>query len=540
MARLSLKQALGQKLMLCFAGTESAPDMLAVIQRQHVGGVTLSREPNVKNPAQVRRLTDGLQKAAVESGQPLLLVGADQEGGQLIAVGDATPFPGNMALGATGSVALARRTGSALGRELAAMGINVNYAPVCDVNTNPQNPVVGTRSFGEDPGLVAKLGVAMIEGLQDAGVAATAKHFPGHGDTSTDSHHGLPTVPHTRERAEQVELLPFVAVIEADVRLIMTAHVAYPALEENGEVRPATMSPTLVQRLLREQLGFRGVVISDAMNMAAVQHGGGMIARAIQAAAAGVDLIMVYDYEEPAARADLHAALLQAAQEGLLAQESVMASAERVLALKQWMRNTPQPPLEAVGCAEHRDLAFEIAARSVTLVRDEAGLLPLRPSPDARLAVVVPQPADLTPADTSSYVTCTLAQALRRYHASVDEFVVPHVPSDSDIAALQQRASDYELIVVGTINAFQQPAQASLVNSLLESGAPVVAVGLRLPYDLQAYPTAPTYVCTYCILPPAMEALAQALLGQVPFQGRLPASIPQLYPLGHGVSARSA
>jgi len=531
---ITLERAVGQKLLLSFVGKEPSAEILATLERWHVGGVTLFRASNVADPAQVCSLTDALQRAAAAAGQPPLLIAADQEGGQLVAIGaGTTPFPGNMALGATGSEELARRTGRALGRELAAMGVNVDYAPVCDVNSNPRNPVVGIRSFGEDPALVARLGAAMVEGMQSEGVAATAKHFPGHGDTGGDSHHGLPVTEHGRERLEQVELPPFVAAIEAGVRMIMTAHVAYPNLN-GGMALPTTLSPAALRVLLRDEMGFEGLVVSDALNMAAIeQEGVGLIVDAIAAAAAGVDLLLLADDVE--VQRNIYAALLQAARRALLPPEKVRRSAERVLALKRWLSEQPRPSLDVVGCAEHRELAAEVAARSVTLVRDEAGLLPLRLSPDARVAVVLPEPVDLTPADTSSYVTCTLAPALRRFHPSVTEFLVSHDPPDDDIAAVRRQAADYDLVVVGTISALTQPGQATLVQALLEAGVPTVVVALRLPYDLQAFPHAPTYLCTYSILSPSMEALARALVGEIPFQGRLPVSIPGIYPIGHGV-----
>ena len=534
---LTIEQAVGQKLMLAFEGTEPSVEILETIRARHVGGITLFRALNVESPSQVRSLTAALREAAAQAGQPPLLIAADQEGGQLMAIGDTTLFPGNMALGATGSVDLARKTGYALGRELAAMGVNVNYAPVCDVNNNPQNPVIGIRSFGEDPAMVAQFCAKMIEGMQSVGVAATAKHFPGHGDTSGDSHYGLPIEPHNRERLEQIEIPPFAAAIEANVRLIMTTHVAFPNLNE-GVTLPSTLSPMLLEGLLRDEMGFRGVIISDAMNMAAIKQGSGLIVDAIAAVAAGVDLLLLLD--DTAVHEDVYSALLQAAQRRLLSPAKMISSAERVLALKQWLADMPQPSLDVVGCAEHRDLAFETAARSITLVRDDTNLLPLRLAPDARLAVVVPQPVDLTPADTSSYVTCTLAQALLQYHPAVDEFVVPHAPSDADVAALRQQISDYDTVIVGTINAFAQPNQVALVKALLETGVPTIAIALRLPYDLQVYPNAPTYLCAYSILEPSMEALARTLWGQTPFVGRLPVSIPELYPLGHGLNTSSS
>lgn len=530
---LTLEQALGQMLMLSFAGSQPSPEILETIRRQHVGGITLFRSMNVRHPAQVRGLTARLQKAAADSGQPLLLIAADQEGGQLMAVGDgATPFPGNMALGAAGSAELAYQTGSAIGRELAALGVNVNYAPVCDVNVNPDNPVVGTRSFGEDPALVARLSAAMIEGLQAAGVVAVAKHFPGHGDTATDSHHGTPILPHDEARLRRIELPPFAAAVQAGVKMMMTAHIALPALNGGSDI-PATLSAAVLRGLLRRELGFEGVIISDAMEMKAIEQGEGLGIDAIAAVVAGVDLLLLN-----ADLADQHrirSALRQAVRRTLISADDVTASARRILSLKHWLEEQTQPPFEVVGCAEHRALAMDLATRSITLVRDAARRLPLRPASGARVAAIMPWPGDLTPADTSSTVAPALAGALRRYHPAVDEFIMPLNPSGNDVAALRERMRDYHPIVVGTINATMHAGQAALVNALLEDGRPTVTVALRLPYDLRTYPAAPTYLCTYSILEPSLEALAAALFGEQPCSGRLPVSIPGMYPPGHGL-----
>jgi beta-N-acetylhexosaminidase len=527
---LTTEQAVGQKLLLSFEGTEPSPEVLTTIRRQHIGGVTLFRAANVESPAQVRELTAALQRVAGASGQPPLLIATDQEGGQLMAISGTTLFPGNMALGATGFTELARRTGQALGRELAAMGVNVNYAPACDVNSNPQNPVIGIRSFGEDPARVAQMCAAMVKGLQEAGVAATAKHFPGHGDASGDSHYGTPVQLCTRERLDQVELPPFQATIEAGVCLVMSAHLAFPNLTDDVPL-PATLSSVLLRELLRDDLGFEGVIVSDAMDMKAIWQGPGLIVDAIAAMKAGVDLLLLVGEME--SHRTVYAALVQAVERTLLSSSQMIASAGRVLALKQWLAGKRRPSLDVVGCVKHRDLALETAARSITLVRDEASLLPLRLSADARLAVVVPQSVDLTPADTSSYVECALAESLRRYHPSVDEFVVPHAPSDTDVAVLRERICDYDMVVVGTVNASVQPGQAALMRAVLETGVPTIAVALRLPCDLQAYPKAPTYLCTYGILRPSMDALADAIVGEISFRGRLPVSIPGLYPVGY-------
>lgn len=526
--------SVGQHLLIAFEGTEPPAEVLERVQAWRVAGVTLFRALNIQHPGQVYELTRALQSAARTAGLPPLLVAVDQEGGQLMAVGEGTtPLPGNMALGATRSPELARQAGEVLGRELAAMGINVNYAPVCDVNVNPRNPVIGTRSFGEDPHLVARLAAAMIEGIQSAGVAATAKHFPGHGDTAVDSHYGTPSVPHTLERLEAVELVPFRAAVEAGVQMVMTAHVAVPALT-GAEDLPATLAPEVIEGLLRRRLKFEGVVVTDALDMKAIYQGCGLAVDAICAVLAGADLLLLGPRQDD--QIVVWEALQQAVRRRLVPAQRCATSATRVRRLKNWIRNAPPPPpLDVVGCAEHRAVAEEIAARAVTLVRDEAGLLPLRLPADAKVGVVVPQPADLTPADTSSYVQPLLADVIRRYHPRVEEHRVPVEPNDQHIAALVNRATQYHLWIVGTLNACHYPAQARLVQALHRTGVPLIVVALRLPYDLEVFPEVPTYLCTYSLLRPALEALARGLFGLQPFTGRLPVSIPSLYPLGHRV-----
>jgi beta-N-acetylhexosaminidase len=505
---------------------------MEAIRAYRPGGVTLFRHLNVDTPAQVRQLTELLQQAARQAGLPPLLIAADQEGGQLMAIGEGvTQLPGNLALGAAGSDALARQAGEVLGTELAAMGINIDYAPCCDVNINPENPVIGTRSFGEDPQRVAELSAALVAGLQSRGVAAAAKHFPGHGDTASDSHHGIPVVLHTLERLRQVEFPPFAAAIQAGVKLVMTAHLALPAVEGRSDL-PATLSPAIIKGLLRGELRFAGVVVTDAMDMKAIRQGEGLGEEAVRSAAAGTDLLLLTS--DPIDQRRVHASLERALQLGQLDAAEMSASVGRILDLKYWLsKQGPQPDLSAVGCAAHRAVADEIAWRSVTLVRDQAGLLPLRPRNDQRLVVVMPRPLDLTPADTSSYVIPALAEALRRYHQDVTELILPHSPQEQDITAALQQVRSTDIVILGTLNAFSQPAQAVLARLMLRSGSPVVIAALRMPYDLAAFPEAPTFLCNYSILEPSMRALARALFGQARFQGRLPVSIPGLYSVGH-------
>lgn len=521
--------AVGHKWMLSFSGPNVPPEVSAVIARQPIAGVILFRALNVSGPGQVRELTVALQRAAHHSDQPPLLVATDQETGTLFAIPGTTPFPGNLALGATRDPQLAERMANAVGLELAAMGVNINLAPVCDVHINPENAVVGARSFGGDVNMVAQMAGAYVRGLQAAGVAATAKHFPGHGDTTLDSHYGTPILDHDVARLRAIEFPPFRSAIDAGARLVLTAHIALPQLDARQDL-PATLSPIILQKFLRGELGFRGVIITDAMDMQSIaqEH---MILDSVAAAAAGVDVFLSGPAQ--AGATVMYDSILHAARRGLLAPAELDASAARVLELKAWCALAPQPDLSVVNCAAHNALADEIAARSITLVRDTARQLPLRLNHDARVLVIVPTPQDLTPADTSSFETIALADAVRRYHPQTDEIVLPLDPPPSDLAALRLQFERYDHIIIGTLNTPQHAGQATLVRAALETNPHTLVIALRMPYDLQCFAQAPTYLCTYGIQPPSLRALAAVLFGHAAPQGALPVSIPDLYPLGY-------
>jgi beta-N-acetylhexosaminidase len=518
------------RLLIAFQGAEPAPGALRLIREQGVAGVTLFRHHNIVDPPQIRQLTGALQEAR-PTGAPPLLIAADQEGGQLVALGDGTtPFAGPMALGATGDEALAERVAAAMARELRAVGVNVDYAPTCDLADDPTNPALGIRSFGDDPEAVAGLAAATVRGLQGAGVAATAKHFPGAGRTAADPHHELPLVTRTRAELAERELVPFQAAIAAGARLVMTGHLA---LLDQADDLPTSLSATVLRDLLRGRLGFAGVTVTDALDMRALAQGSAQVVDAITALRAGEDVLLGTPDERALER--LEEGLTQAQRRGLIDADDDAAATRRIGDLRGWLGGFEQPSLDVVGCAEHRALAAELARRSLTLVRNDDRVLPLRPAADARIAVIQSAPADLTPADTSSTVTPTLASALRRRHAGVEEILLPAVPQTSDLSDFGQRLAPFDLVVVGTYAAHLQPAQAALVAAVVATGTPVVTVALRTPWDLLAYPSARTHVASYGILPPSMDALAAALLGEVPFEGRLPVEIAGLHPRGHGV-----
>ena len=510
------------RIVLGFEGPE-APDWLVETHPdQRPGGLILGVHWNVEDADQVRHLTTSLQ-ALAEPGLPFLIC-ADEEGGQLAAfTGITTPFPGAMALGATGDPDLARRVAAASGEELTALGVNVVLAPVVDVVTRPDNPSLGIRGFGDDPALVARMGAAMVAGYQEAGVAATAKHFPGKGEAVVDPHDALPVLDLDDDRLDAVEFAPFRAAADAGVDLLMIGHYSVPVLT-GDRVTPISASPAL-RDVVRRRVGFGGVVISDALDMGAFTASG----TNASLVAAGVDALLCMTDRERATAACLAIAGSDPTDHA--------AATGRLTALRRRLAARREPGLDRLRSPEHLAIAAEVAARSLTLVRD-GGTLPL--SRGERILAVMPRPTDLTPADTSSFQVAGLAGALRGQAGSVSEMVVPIEPESTDIDAVLAAAGEHDAVVLGTIAADVHPGQAALARRLVDAVPRVITVALRTPFDLAAYPEATTHVCTYSLLEPSMTALAGALFGFGSFPGRLPAPIPGLYPTGHGLTGSRA
>lgn len=504
--------------MLAFEGMSVPAAVDERLRRAPAAGVTLFRAHNVESPGQVRALTTHVQVATGGG----LIIAADQEGGQLIALGDgSTPFAGNMALGAVDDVGLTERVGRAIGTEARAMGVNVVYAPVLDVASNPLNPALGIRAFGDDPALVGRHGAAMVRGLQSAGVAASIKHFPGAGEASEDPHHGVVSVSAARAILSIRELAPFREAIAAGARVAMSAHVALPAVTGRDDV-PSTLSRAVMTDLLRRELGFDGVSITDALDMAGVAGRDGVpdVAAAIHA---GVDLLLTA--ADPDARERIERALVDAA--GGFDRDEMAGTERRLAALRSWLASfRRQPDIDVVGCAEHQALARELASRSITLVRDPSRLLPVDWSSVGRVLAVMPRPTDLTPADTSSTVAPALAAALRRYHRGVDEVVVEPEPDAASIAAVRSRAETADLAVIGTIDGHRLRSQLDLVEAVVATGTPTMAVAMRGPWDVASYPPTATALASYSVLPGSLDALAAVLTGDAQATGRLPVAVP--------------
>jgi len=535
---MTLDEQIGQTLVVGFAGTTVSPEVADLIRDGHVGGVILFAR-NVRDAKQVYNLTGELQAVARAAGHRYpLLITIDEENGVVRRLGAGTTvFPGNMALGATGSEELTREVARATGREVRALGVTMNLAPVVDVNNNPANPVIGVRSFGEDPAEVGRLGAAAVRGYRDAGVLTALKHFPGHGDTAVDSHLALPTIDHDLERLERVELPPFRAGLAAGADAVTVAHIAFPRLAPDG--LPGTVAPAIVRGLLRERLGFEGVVLSDCMEMDAVARTIGVERAAVLALRAGIDLVFI-SHRHDRQWAGI-GAIRAAVAEGALEEETVRRAAERVLRLKargpSWDDlPTPGTPVPSwVGGEAHQRLAQDAYERAVTLVRNDEGLVPLRLGVEERLLVVYPRHESPLWPDDVRHPHGFFMESVRRRYPHAEAVPLSTRPTADERGGILRRAAGVGAVVVATMNANLQEGQAEVVRGLVAAGRRVIGIAVYNPYDLLAFPELRAYMATYEYTPPALEAATRVLCGEITPRGRLPVTLPGLYERGHGL-----
>ncbi|MGW0993411.1 glycoside hydrolase family 3 protein [Streptomyces sp. NPDC002523] len=520
-------------------GVRTAAELIA---KYRVGGIIyFTWAHNTRNPRQIADLSNGIQKASLEQPRGLpLLVATDQEHGIVCRVGKpATLFPGAMAIGAGGSWLDARTLGKISGTELRAMGINQDYSPDADVNVNPANPVIGVRSFGADPDAVAELVAAEVKGYQAARVAATAKHFPGHGDTAVDSHFGFPVITHSRELWEKLDAVPFRAAIGAGIDSIMTAHIQFPALDDSGD--PATLSAPILSGILRGELGYDGVVITDSLGMEGVRTKYGDDRVPVLALKAGVDQLL----NPPSIDVAWHA-VLKAVQGGELTEARLDESILRILRMKARLGLFDKPYVtqagvdRLVGTAAHLATADQIAERTTTLLVNEGGALPLDRRTTPRVLVVGADPA--SPSGTTGPPTGVLAAALSDLGFAAGALSTGITPSDATIAKAVTAAKDADVVVVATYNVTAASSQRTLVEQLLATGRPVVAVAVRNPYDVAQLPSVKACVATYSWTDVEVRAAARVIAGRVSPRGRLPVPVQRaddptqvLYPVGHGL-----
>ena len=548
LASLTLRQRVGQMVMVWVLGdyTSTGDSTFAEVRRwivdDGIGGVSMSLGSPVEVAAKINAF-QRLSRVPLLASSDLEPALGRLEGGvfshYLMDAGGATVFPTAMAIAATGRDEDAYDVGNVIGREAKAVGININFAPVVDVNNNPQNPVINTRSFGEDPVRVARLAALFVKGSQDAGTVATAKHFPGHGDTDVDSHVGLPVVTANWARFQQTELVPFRAAVGAGVALVMSAHIALPALEGDSTT-PATLAPRIMTALLRDSLHFRGVAITDAMTMEGVGKGYGVAESSILAIKAGADILL--KPSDPTAAID---AVVAAVERGEITRERIDASVKRVLELKArsgvaFNRYVSLDSLRAVvGAPAHRAMAQDIARRSMTLIRDQGSLVPLR---GKRTVVIQYMP------ETELRAGRVFAAAMRAGDPSVRVFKISPASAQSQLDALAPAIASAERVVVAAyvrrIEGEGRPAIPAQVAAWMAGiAAADSASGLRRvalvsfgnPNLIRQVPSVGTYLVTYSVGDASERAAADALQGRVPITGTTPVSLPGFFARGDGI-----
>jgi len=547
LAALSLRDRVGQMVTVWTLGDYTSVDdstfaeMLRWVEHDHVGGITMS----LGTPIEVADKLNYLQRRA-----PLpLLISSDLEPGlmrlesaifphYLLETGGATAFPSAMAIGASPRDSDAYDVARAIAEEARAVGIQLNFAPVVDVNVNPDNPVIATRSFGEDPTRVARLSTLFIHGTHDGGALATAKHFPGHGDTDVDSHVGLPVVTATAERMSRVELVPFRAAIAAGVDLVMSAHIALPALGGDSTT-PATLRPDVMTGLLRDSLGFRGVTITDALTMEGVGRGYPVEQAVVLAVRAGSD-VMLRPTDVPRAID----AVVAAVNDGRLTAGRIDSAVTRLLWRKARLGlfRHREVSLEAVrdvvGSGPHRALARDVAQRAVTLVRDSAGTVPLDTGGSIGIVTYMPE--------TELKAGRAFVAELSRLHpgARLVAKIQPNVAaSQLDSIGRALRAMDAVVIaavvrrVEGQGRTTIPPAIAAWIDSVA-SRPHTAIVAFGNPYILRQFPSARAYLNTYGVADVLEVAAARALTGAQPIVGRSPVSLPGFFNVGDGIQRR--
>ena len=564
--KMSLEEKIGQLISVGVNATFLNQDSDAYRALKHqiednkVGGVILFRGPVYESVILVNRM-QGLAKYP-------LLISADLEAGAGMRFDDTVNFPWNMAVGATGNPEYARRQGEITAREARALGVQQIFAPVVDVNNNAANPVINVRSYGEDPAEVARFAVAFTEGAQAAGAIATAKHFPGHGDTAVDSHRGLPEINVGRDRLNRVEFVPFKATVDAGVGSVMVGHIAMPQIDatavkplpqnvkskpidtdEGGEIveekaaMPATMSP-VIGNILRKDLKFPGMIVTDALSMSGLTIYFTQEEAAVRALEAGADMLL-----KPADVDASFRGVHDAVKSGRITEQRVEESARKILAAKYDLglvdqRITPLDPIDRiVGSPDVPALATEIAEHAVTLVRDEDKLVPLKNlKPQARVFNLA-----VTNGDDRNWIANAFVSRLGRGGVKVETVVLDDRSTDQEVQKAIERAKSADLIIAslyGRVRSGQalsvgvpEPGRRAL-SALIEAKSPIVGISFGNPYLLQGFPGLRTYIVAYGDMPSLQQAVARSLLGEIDVTGKLPISLPGLYPRGTGIQLK--
>lgn len=533
-SEMSLDDKVGQMLFVDFSGQVMTPHLKQLVTKTKVGGLALFGH-NIRNRTQLRHLLDAIRN--LNPAVPPFL-SLDQEGGTVIRIKDPeTMLPSAMALGATRSTEMAEIAGRVMGRDLRELGFTMNLAPVLDVNSNPHNPVIGVRSYGEDPQLVSDIGSAFIRGLRTAGIVAVAKHFPGHGATRHDSHYALPSLPYGLERLRKVELVPFKAAIDDGLAALMTAHIALPAITQEPKL-PSTLSKKIISDLLRGELGFDGVIITDGLEMRSIVENFGLAQAAVRAVEAGADMLLVV--WTPQQQLAVRSALLDAVRKGQLSEARIDKSVRRILLAKARHRLFAKQGFSPIQVsAQDRQINSRIALQAITLVKNSKALLPLiqaTPLASNPTTVTISKKTKILIASPQKHFRNALREGLSSHQ--VKRLRLAWTPDNKrrqlDKQKFLRAADDADVIVLGLSNGYY----LNLIRALKKKypKKPLVLVSFGSPYMLKRFDLVDAYLCAYSDRDSAQLAAAATLLGRNPPQGTLPVSLGQDYPYGHGLS----
>jgi len=522
-------------------GSAAHERLARLVEELEIGGVIMS----VGSPTDVAVKLNDLQSHATVP----LLVGSDLETGPgfrlsgavhsptNIVLGGATQFPNLMALGAADDTGLAYEMGRVTALEARSVGIHVPFAPVLDVNNNPDNPIINVRSFGEDPEQVSRLGAALVRGIQEHGAIATGKHFPGHGDTGVDSHLALPIIGASRARMDSVELKPFRAAVEAGIGGIMTAHITVPSLN-GGNDDPATLSAAIMDGILRRDMGFQGLLFTDAMDMGAIERGWGRGEATVRAVEAGADVILMPPSPELAIDA-----LVAAVCDGRLPESRIDESVRRILHEKEslGLNKSRAVPLDrlpsVVGIPAHQEVAQRVAERSITVLRNGHDLLPLLGTRSARVVSLSYH------RDNDLLAARYFDAGLRRRYPRLNRVSVGRDSDPEVYDRVLRQARRANLVVVslyitarsyaGTVAVPEETS--AFIETLVAEGIPHVVVSFGNPYLITEFPSVENYMLAWSGNPVSQRAAAEALFGEIPVEGRLPTAIPEFYGIGSGL-----
>lgn len=472
-----------------------------------------------------------------------LLISQDFERGTGMRLEDGSIFPNNMGIGATRNTDLAYKMGLQIAKECKAIGVHQNYAPVMDVNNNPNNPIINVRSFGEDPILVSELGVAMIKGMQDGGIIATAKHFPGHGDTDIDTHSDLPILSFEKDRLTKTELVPFKNAINYGVKSIMTAHISFPALESNTEI-PASLSGKIVENLLTGEMGFYGLKVTDALNMAGVTKHFTTKQVALMCVEAGIDLILMPQGEEETINA-IEAEI----KNGRISESRIEASARKILESKKWLGLDKEKAVDlnlvssVVNSDESKKLSQLIADESITLVKNDKGIIPFgRRTAKRKETCLIISLNNGNEKANSDYFLQSFSEKGKDYFSELSSYDIKGDIKSPDEILSEARKYTYTVIPIyakvkiktGTVGL--PKSQTDLISRLIENGIPICVISFGNPYLLQGFKNTDSYICAYGDGESSIKAVIKSIFGEIGFKGKLPITISEEYKYGTGLT----